>query len=116
MRHNPSVGITHRQHCTHLFAAIVTQEMIVCHVLVMLSCLTVTDMTPLLCTSSKKHLVNFLIAQFTAVQRIIYFSDGCAGLYKNFKNFLNLCHYEQLGLWNKCRVALFCNFTWEGGM
>ena len=30
---------------------------------------------------------------------MIYFSDGCAGQYKNCKNFINLCHhYEDFGL------------------
>ena len=24
---------------------------------------------------------------------MIYFSDGCAGQYKNYKNFVNLCHH-----------------------
>ena len=28
-------------------------------------------------------------------QKIIYFSDGAASQYKNFKNFINLCHHEK---------------------
>ena len=33
------------------------------------------------------------------VTKMIYFSDGCAGQYKNCKNFINLCHhYEDFGL------------------
>jgi len=26
---------------------------------------------------------------------VYYFSDGCAGQYKNLKNFSNLCHHEE---------------------
>ena len=29
------------------------------------------------------------------VKSIEYFSDGCSGQYKNFKNFLNLCHHKE---------------------
>ena len=43
----------------------------------------------------QKHLINFLTAEFTAVNRLIYFSDGCAGQYKNCKHFLNICYHEQ---------------------
>ena len=33
------------------------------------------------------------------VTQVIYFSDGCAGQYKNFKNFINLCHHlEDFGI------------------
>ena len=28
------------------------------------------------------------------IKKIFYFSDGCAGQYKNCKNFINLCHHE----------------------
>ena len=36
-------------------------------------------------------LLNFLKST-NQVTKIFYFSDGCAGQYKNRKNFLNLCH------------------------
>ena len=28
------------------------------------------------------------------LEKVHYFSDGCAGQYKNCKNFINLCHYK----------------------
>jgi hypothetical protein len=28
-------------------------------------------------------------------KKILYFSDGCAGQYKNCKNFINLCHHKE---------------------
>ena len=31
----------------------------------------------------------------TNLRKVFYFSDGCAGQYKNCKNFLNLCHHER---------------------
>ena len=27
-------------------------------------------------------------------KKVFYFSDGCAGQYKNCKNFMNLCHHS----------------------
>jgi hypothetical protein len=45
----------------------------------------------------QKHLIEFIKANISAigpVHKIIYFSDGCAGQYKNCKNFLNLCHHR----------------------
>ena len=48
----------------------------------------------------QKHLTNFLTAELTAVNRLIYFSDGCAGQYNNCKHFLNICYHEQdFGMW-----------------
>ena len=29
------------------------------------------------------------------IETLHYFTDGCAGQYKNCKNFLNICHNEQ---------------------
>ena len=40
------------------------------------------------------HLIEFMKKRFTTLNRIIYFSDGCAAQYKNCKNFLNLCNHE----------------------
>lgn len=40
-----------------------------------------------------KFLKEFLKEQFD-IKKIIYFSDGCAGQYKNCKNFINLCYHE----------------------
>ena len=28
------------------------------------------------------------------MSKVFYFSDGCSGQYKNFKNFINLCHHK----------------------
>ena len=52
------------------------------------------------------HDVNFVykvifetVAQIkqlsSQVKKISYFSDGCAGQYKNCKNFINLCHHQE---------------------
>ena len=29
------------------------------------------------------------------VDKVFYFSDGCAEQYENHKNFINLCHHQQ---------------------
>ena len=40
-------------------------------------------------------LINHLQEKFQFVSNIVYFSDGCAGQYKNLKIFLNLCLHEE---------------------
>ena len=36
---------------------------------------------------------------FPRVKKLYYFSDGCGGQYKNYKNFMNLClHYQDFSL------------------
>ena len=41
------------------------------------------------------HSTSFLVAiNFLNIKFIEYFSDGCAGQYNNFKNFINLTHYQ----------------------
>ena len=40
------------------------------------------------------HLIEFMKKRFTTLNRIVYFSDGCAAQYKNCKNFVNLCNHE----------------------
>ena len=39
-------------------------------------------------------LVAYLREKYPHIDKIFYFSDGCGGQYKNFKNFLNLCHHK----------------------
>ena len=39
-------------------------------------------------------LVAYLEEKHPHIKKIFYFSDGCGGQYKNFKNFLNLCHHK----------------------
>jgi hypothetical protein len=42
----------------------------------------------------QKHLINFMKKTWTPISKIMYFSDGCAGQYKNHKNFINLCYHK----------------------
>ena len=55
------------------------------------------------------HLIQQLITEHLKVtlpqiRKLEYFSDGCAGQYKNKKNFYNLCQHEKdfglEGTWN----------------
>ena len=52
----------------------------------------------------QKILLESLKAQHPNITKVHYFSDGCAGQYKNCHNFINLCfHQEDFGLlaeWN----------------
>ena len=42
----------------------------------------------------QKRTSEFIKGNMPNITCIEYFSDGCAGQYKNFKNFLNLCHHK----------------------
>ena len=41
-------------------------------------------------------LVDYLKENLPIVDNILYFSDGCAKQYENHKNFINLCHHQQV--------------------
>ena len=41
------------------------------------------------------HLISHLQEKFQLLSNIEYFSDGCAGQYKNIRNFLNLCLHAE---------------------
>ncbi len=41
----------------------------------------------------QEEVVKYLKRELPDVKDILYFSDGCAGQYKNFKNIINLCHH-----------------------
>ena len=46
----------------------------------------------------QKRLIPYL-QQLTNTNKVIYFSDGAASQYKNYKNFANLCcHYQDFGV------------------
>jgi hypothetical protein len=42
-----------------------------------------------------KVVIRQLQADFPGIKKIHYFTDGCAGQYKNKNNFINLCHHEE---------------------
>ncbi|KAG1651819.1 Transcription elongation factor SPT4 [Nymphon striatum] len=48
--------------------------------------------------------LNYLKNEFPKIKKVRYFTDGCAGQYKNKQNFINLCcHQKDFGLeaeWN----------------
>lgn len=44
---------------------------------------------------TQRIVVEFLKEKFPNVESVHYFSDGCAGQYKNCKNFFNLCHHQK---------------------
>lgn len=44
---------------------------------------------------TQKDVAQFLKDHFPNINDVIYFSDGCAGQYKNCTNFFNLCHHSQ---------------------
>ena len=37
---------------------------------------------------------NYIKDKLLCVSKVEYFSDGCAGQYKNFENYINLCHHK----------------------
>eukprot|EP00112_Aurelia_sp_Birch-Aquarium-sp1_P016223 Seg366.9 transcript_id=Seg366.9/GoldUCD/mRNA.D3Y31 product="ARL14 effector protein" protein_id=Seg366.9/GoldUCD/D3Y31 len=42
----------------------------------------------------QKTALDLVRSKLPHLQHVEYFSDGCAGQYKNFKNFLNVCHHK----------------------
>ena len=47
----------------------------------------------------QKTMINYLHELLPQVKKLFYFSDGCGGQYKNYKNFMNLClHKQDFGL------------------
>ena len=42
----------------------------------------------------QQFFTDYLKVKYSHIQKLIYFSDGCAGQYKNKKNFYNLCQHK----------------------
>ena len=38
--------------------------------------------------------ISYIKENLHAITKVLYFSDGAASQYKNFKNFVNLCYHE----------------------
>ena len=58
----------------------------------------------------QKKLLDNIKVTHPSLAKVHYFSDGCAGQYKNRFNFINLCHHKQdFGLF---AVAFLCHVTW----
>jgi len=43
----------------------------------------------------QSKVIDRLKSKIPGLAKIFYFSDGCAGQYKNFKNFANLCYHKE---------------------
>lgn len=43
----------------------------------------------------QKHILSRLQSILPNLRKVHYFSDGCAGQYKNRYNFINLCHHQE---------------------
>ena len=53
----------------------------------------------------QQKLTKYIRNNFPNIKFIEYFSDGCAGQYENFKNFLNLTHHQL-----DFNLAALCSF------
>ena len=42
----------------------------------------------------QRHVVAYIKENLPQLRSIEYFTDGCGGQYKNYKNFPNLCHHQ----------------------
>ena len=42
----------------------------------------------------QQFFTDYLKVKYSHIQKLIYFSDGCAWQYKNKKNFYNLCQHK----------------------
>ena len=43
----------------------------------------------------QKKIVEYIKEYLVDINKIYYFSDGCSAHYKNYKNFINLCHHKE---------------------
>lgn len=43
----------------------------------------------------QSRIIEHMKKKIPGLAKVYYFSDGCAGQYKNLKNFANLCHHEE---------------------
>ena len=44
----------------------------------------------------QRELIDLIKFKYHHIEKIEYFSNGCAGQYKNFKNMLNLCLHKTI--------------------
>ena len=59
----------------------------------------------------QKLVCNFIKETLPQIKRLEYWSDGCAGQYKNFKNMMNLCnHKDDFGFE---ALVFFCYQSWQ---
>ena len=63
-----------------------------------------TDHNVMMVYKIKQLFTEYLKVELPHIKKLVYFSDGCAGQYKNKKNLYNLCrHQKEFGLraeWN----------------
>ena len=60
----------------------------------------------------QKAVVKWIKQNVSSVNKITYFSDGCAQQYKNYKNFMNLCcHFEDFAI--NATWIFFCHQSWK---
>ena len=57
------------------------------------------------------ELIPLLCSRFPTLKKLIYFTDGCAGQYKNRFNFINLS-FIRMTLVSQLN-GTFCNFSWQ---
>ena len=66
-----------------------------CSALPCVSCLVIWNMILVLSLNcNDRHTCEYIKKALPNVTLVEYFSDGCAGQYKNFKTFLNLCYHS----------------------
>ena len=54
---------------------------------------------------------EYVKENYQHIAKVMYFSDGCAVQYKNYRNFLNLCHhYSDFDLET---MEFLCNQSWK---
>ena len=84
-------GKTARQHCTH-FVATTKKKILKCLSLCIISDCMRHDTKIVHAFTCK--VISYIKENLHAITKVLYFSDGAASQYKNFKNFVNLCYHE----------------------
>ena len=43
----------------------------------------------------QNKVIGHIKENHSEITKLYYFSDGCSGQYKHYKNFINLCHHQE---------------------
>ena len=94
MKSKVTIGVKNTAHYTHSLYILLTLTEIF-NTSLFVSSLMITTMIHILFIKYKESFLITLKENLPILDKIFYFSDGCAEQYKNCKNFINLCHHQQ---------------------
>ena len=86
------IGKTARQHCAPILLLLQKKKILKCLSFCIISDCVRHDTKTVHAFTCK--VISYIKDNLHAITKVLYFSDGAASQYKNFKNFVNLCYHE----------------------